>query len=148
MTVGVVMMVHDAFDRAELVAKHWATNGCPVVIHVDRQVSKSKYKEFVSKFDENPSVLFSGRHRCEWGTWSLVAASQTASELMLKSFPDVRHVYLASGSCLPLRPVKELVKYLAERPRTNFIESVTTDDVHWTTGGLDKERFTLRFPFS
>jgi len=68
--------------------------------------------------------------------------------LMLKSFPDVRHVYLASGSCLPLRPVEELVTYLEERPLTNFIESVTTEDVPWTVGGLDAERFTLRFPFS
>ena len=67
---------------------------------------------------------------------------------MLAQFPQVRHVYLASGSCLPLRPVKELIDYLADRPRTDFIESATTSDVPWTVGGLDEERFTLRFPFS
>jgi hypothetical protein len=44
--------------------------------------------------------------------------------------------------------VHELVTYLNERPRTDFIESVTTADVGWTVGGLDLERFTLRFPFS
>jgi len=37
-----------------------------------------------------------------------VAATQAASEQMLREHADVRHVYLASGSCLPLRPVKEL----------------------------------------
>ncbi len=52
------------------------------------------------------------------------------------------------GSCLPLRPVDELRAYLDERPRTDFIESVTTADVGWTVGGLNYERFTLRFPFS
>src|SRR5690606_19607968 len=67
---------------------------------------------------------------------------------MLRDFPQVRHVYLASGSCLPLRPVEELRTYLDERPRTDFIESVTTADVGWTVGGLNYERFTLRFPFS
>jgi hypothetical protein len=51
---------------------------------------------------------FCKRHKCEWGTWSLVEASQTASEMMLAEFPSVRHVYLVSGSCLPLRPVEEL----------------------------------------
>ena len=71
-----------------------------------------------------------------------------ASELMLSAYPFVRHVYLASGSCLPLRPVEELVQYLEARPRTDFIESATTADVPWTVGGLDEERFTLRFPFS
>ena len=44
---------------------------------------------------------------------------------MLQSFAKVRHVYLASGSCLPLRPVEELISYLDSRPRTDFIESVT-----------------------
>ncbi len=68
--------------------------------------------------------------------------------MMLSQFKDVRHVYLASGSCLPLRPVEDLVSYLEERPQTDFIESATTADVPWTVGGLDAERFTLRFPFS
>ena len=67
---------------------------------------------------------------------------------MLDRHPAVRHVFLASGSCLPLRPVRTLVDYLDARPQTDFIESVTTADVGWTVGGLDDERFNLRFPFS
>ncbi len=148
MSVGIVMLVHTAFDRAEQVARHWAGAGCPVVIHVDRIVKRKVYDGFVAQLSDLPNVLFSRRHRCEWGTWGLVAASQDASELMLDRFEEVRHVYLASGSCLPLRPVQELVDYLAARPRTDFIESATTADVPWTVGGLDHERFTLHFPFS
>ena len=117
------MLMHTALGRTEQVARHWSA------AHV-------------------PNVLFSKRFRCEWGTWGIVAASQATSELLLASFPDVRHVYLASGSCLPLRPVHELIDYLADRPRTDFIESATTADVPWTVGGLDEERFTMRFPFS
>ncbi len=148
MTVGVVMLVHTSLDRAEQVIRHWVAGGCPVVVHVDKIVSGETYEGFASRFDGMPRVRFSKRHRCEWGTWGLVAASQDASQLMLETFPDVRHVYLASGSCLPLRPVSDLVSYLAKRPRTDFIESATTADVPWTIGGLDEERFTLRFPFS
>jgi hypothetical protein len=147
-TVGIVMLVHEALDRAEQVARHWSIHGCPVVIHVDKRVSPAAYSGFVQSLTDLGNVRFSKRHRCEWGTWSLVAASQTASELMLAEFEDVRHVYLASGSCLPLRPVEELIGYLEDRPMTNFIESVTTEDVPWTVGGLDSERFTMRFPFS
>lgn len=148
MTVGFVMLVHTALDRAEQVAHHWASHGCPVVIHVDRRVKKDVYQPFVESLSDLDTVIFSKRHACDWGTWSLVAASQDASELMLDRFRDVRHVYLSSGSCLPLRPVEDLKQYLAARPMTNFIESVTTEDVPWTVGGLDAERFTLRFPFS
>ncbi|MGH1458168.1 MAG: beta-1,6-N-acetylglucosaminyltransferase [Paracoccaceae bacterium] len=148
MSVGIVMLVHTALARAEQVARHWAAAGCPVVIHVDKTVPRKTYNAFAASLGDLPDVKFCQRHRCEWGTWGIVAGSQSASELMLKNFPDVRHVYLASGSCLPLRPVQELIDYLDSRPRTDFIESATTADVPWTVGGLDQERFTMRFPFS
>ncbi|RGP37387.1 DUF5927 domain-containing protein [Pseudotabrizicola alkalilacus] len=148
MTVGFVMLCHTALDRAAQVARHWAVRDCPVVIHVDRRVGAKPYGQLVADLADLPNVRFSGRHACEWGTWGIVAASQEAATVMLRDFPQVRHVYLASGSCLPLRPVEELRAYLDERPKTDFIESVTTEDVGWTIGGLDFERFTLRFPFS
>lgn len=148
MTVGIVMLVHTALGRAEQVARHWTAAGCPVVFHVDRKVPQRTFRAFEKTMADDPLVRFCKRHKCEWGTWGIVAASQSGSELMLETFDQVRHVFLASGSCLPLRPVQELVDYLAARPRTDFIESATTADVPWTVGGLDHERFTLRFPFS
>jgi len=148
MSIGIIMLAHTALHRAEQVARHWTKAGCPVVIHVDQVVSPKRYKIFTDRLSDDPLVRFSRRHRCDWGTWGLVAASQDASELMLAEFEDVSHVYLTSGSCLPLRPVQELIDYLKARPRTDHIESATTADVPWTVGGLDEERFTMRFPFS
>jgi hypothetical protein len=148
MSVGFVMLCHTALDRAAQVARHWAERDCPVVIHVDRRVSTKAHDKLVTDLADLTNVRFSGRHACEWGTWGIVAASQEAATVILREFPAVRHVYLASGSCLPLRPVDELRAYLDARPRTDFIESVTTEDVGWTIGGLNFERFTLRFPFS
>ena len=148
MKVGVVMLVHNSFDRAEQVIRHWSQAGCPVVIHVDKNVKTMAYDALVKNVAELPDVLFSKRHRCEWGTWGIVAASQSASNLMLDEFSDVQHVYLASGSCLPLRRIKDLQFYLEKRPHTDFIESAATADVPWTKGGLDFERFTLHFPFA
>ena len=146
--LGIVMLVHTALHRAEQVARHWTASGCPVVIHVDGKVPERVYSEFVASCADDPLIRFSERHICEWGRWGIVAASQTAAEMMLETFPEVHHVYLSSGACLPLRPVQELADYLSDRPRVDFIESATTADVSWTIGGLDQERFTLRFPFS
>ncbi|MHA7875665.1 DUF5927 domain-containing protein [Roseivivax sp.] len=148
MSVGIVMLVHTALGRAEQVARHWTRAGCPVVIHVDRKVPQRAFAAFREALADDGLIRFSRRHTCNWGSWALVRASQDASELMLSAHPEVRHVYLASGSCLPLRPVEELIAYLEERPRTDFIESATTADVPWTVGGLDEERFTMHFPFS
>ncbi|MCC5972533.1 MAG: glycosyl transferase [Rubellimicrobium sp.] len=146
--LGVVMLVHTAFDRAEQVIRHWVSGGCPVVVHVDANVPARVYAIFAARLSDLEMVKFSRRHRCEWGTWGIVAATQSAAELLLSSWPGLRNVYLASGACLPLRPIEELQDYLNDRPGTDFIESVTTADVHWTVGGLSEERFTLRFPFS
>lgn len=148
MSFGVVMLVHTALGRTAQVARHWAENGCPVVIHADTNVTRDAFDGLRKTLADLENVSFSKRFRCEWGTWGLVAATQAASEQILQEYPGIRHVYLASGSCLPLRPVDELREYLAERPQVDFIESATTHDVPWTVGGLDIERFTLRFPFS
>jgi len=148
MTVGIVMLVHTALDRVEQVIRHWVAGGCPVVVHVDAAVDPRAHDAFVRALADLDKVVFSPRFRCEWGTWGIVAATQAASEIMLARFAAVRHVYLASGSCMPLRPVQELCQYLEARPNTDFIESATTADVPWTVGGLSDERFTLRFPFS
>jgi hypothetical protein len=148
MTLGIVMLVHTAFDRAEQMIRHWADAGCPVVVHVDRHVAQETHDAFVTAVADLADVSFSRRYRGEWGMWGLIAASLAASRQLLDRYPQIQHVYLASGACLPLRPVNELKTYLAARPDTDFIESVTTGDVQWTVGGLDRERFTLRFPFS
>lgn len=148
MTVGFVMLCHTALDRAAQVARHWAERDCPVVIHLDRRVAEGERLALTTKLSDLAKVRFCDRVACEWGTFSLVQASILAADLMLRDFPGVGHVYLASGSCLPIRPVDELRAHLAAHPGTDFIESVTTADVAWTVGGLNKERFTLRFPFS
>ena len=81
--LGIVMLVHTALDRAEQVARHWTASGCPVVIHVDQKVDDRVYFEFVQSISDDPLIQFSERHRCDWGTWGIVAASQSASTLLL-----------------------------------------------------------------
>ncbi|QUS36038.1 beta-1,6-N-acetylglucosaminyltransferase [Falsirhodobacter algicola] len=149
MTTGFVMLCHTALDRAAQVARYWAQQGCPVVIHVDARVKKRAMRKMRQDLaDLRRMVKFSPRYRCEWGGWNLVAATQDAASLLLREFPKAGHVFLISGACLPLRPAADLVAYLRDRPDVDFIESVTTEEVGWTIGGLDIERFQLYFPFS
>lgn len=149
MRIGFVMLVHQALDRAAQVARYWAMRGCPVVIHVDRSVKAAEAARLRGLVaDLAGQVVFCPRYRCEWGMFSIVRATLAGSEMMLARFPEVERVYLASGSCMPLRPVDELAAYLERHPDTDFIESVRTEDVRWAVGGLDQERFTLHFPFS
>jgi len=146
--LGVVMLCHDELPIAARMARIWAEGGAAVAVHVDAKVPAKAAARMQARLADLPQVLFGPRHPCEWGGFSLVRATQDAAGLLLDGFADVTHVLLASGSCLPLRPVSELCAHLARHPGRDFIESVTVGDVDWTVGGLDEERFTLRFPFS
>ena len=148
MTVGFVMLVHDPLDRAAEVARHLARAGAPVVIHVDARVPAAAFAAFAARLADLDHVRFARRQRCRWGTWSIVAATLDATRQLLETFPEAGHVVLTCGTALPIRPVADLRAFLAARPDTDFIESVTTEDVGWTVGGLDRERFTLSFPFA
>ena len=148
MALGFVMLCHTALHRAAEVARFWAGAGHPVVIHIDGKVPEAAAATLRQAVQGLANVSFAPRFGCEWGSWPLVRATQAAAEQLLGRHPEVDRVYLASGSCLPLRPPSELAAYLAARPGTDFIESVTATDVDWTVDGLSLERFTLRFPFS
>ncbi len=146
MTVGFVMLAHAALNRAAQVAETITEAGCPLVAHVDARVG-SAFDTFRSRMEGLSNVSLAPRLECEWGTWALVQASRGGAETLLKSHPDLTHVYLISGACLPIKPIDELVAYLEDHRETDFIESVTIGEVPWTKGGLSDERFTLTFPF-
>lgn len=145
--MGVVMLCHAALDRAAQLARHWADHGCPVVIHVDARTPQPQFDGLRAALKDLPDIRFTPRLPCEWGTFGIVQATKDAATRLLADFPQVSHILLASGSCLPIKPVRALQAHLAQHPDTDFIESVTTADVGWTIGGLNEERFTLRFPF-
>ena len=146
--LGVVMLCHHELAIAARMARVWVQGGAAVSIHVDAKTSESQVAGMRNELDQMPQVLFSRRHACEWGTFSLVRATLDAAELLLERFPDVTHIILVSGACLPLRPVADLRAFLALHSERDFIESVTAEDVGWTVGGLNEERFSLRFPFA
>ena len=144
--LGFIMLAHTALDRAAAVARRVAQAGSPVVIHVDARVGAADHARLTEALAGLQNVRFVRRLRCEWGTWSIVAAMQGAATVLLDDFPQVERVYALSGACLPLRPVADLQAFLDRHPDTDFIESVNVADVNWTKGGLSTERFTLHFP--
>lgn len=146
--LGAVMLCHNQLDIAARMVRVWAGQDVPVAVHVDRKSDGRQVEQMRKTLADLPNVLFCRRRICEWGRFSLVQATQDAAHALLQHHPDLTHVIVVSGSCLPLRPVQDLLAFLALHPNRDFIESVTAKDVGWTVGGLNEERFTLRFPFS
>lgn len=145
--LGVILLCHADLDMAARMARIWAEGGAKVAVHVDAKAPADAVATMQAAMADLDGVIFTRRHRCDWGRFSLVQATQDAARSLLERFPEVTHVYLASGSCLPLRPVRELIGYLGLAPDRDHIESVSAYEVGWTVGGLNEERFTLWFPF-
>lgn len=146
MSLGFVMLAHAALGRAAQVARVISDSGSPLIVHVDARVGPA-FERFKAKVEGLPNVSLAPRLECEWGTWALVQASRDAAEALLRDHPDLTHVYLISGACMPIKPISELAEFLEAHRDTDFIESVTISEVPWTKGGLSDERFTLTFPF-
>lgn len=149
MSIGFIMLAHTSLGRAAQSAKHFASSGHPVILHTDAKVRRSDFDVLDASLRDFENIQFTRhRHVCNWGMWGIVGATLEASQQLLDRTPDLTHVCLVSGSCLPLRPLPELDSYLRSHIDVDFIESVTIEDVGWSKGGFDRERFMLRFPFS
>ena len=147
-SLGIIILVHQSLERAAQVAEFWTKANCPVVLHLDQRIARKESDALKEKLSGNALIRFSKQHRCDWGSWGLVDATLSSAKVILAEFAKTDYILLSSGSCLPLRPAEDLKKFLEKYPNADFIESATTADVSWTVGGLDAERFTLRFPFS
>ncbi|SES74427.1 beta-1,6-N-acetylglucosaminyltransferase [Paracoccus homiensis] len=142
--LGVVLLCHADLQVAARMARIWADGGARVAIHVD---ARSDAGGMMQAFQGDDRVVFAPRRRCDWGRFNLVQATQDAAQALFDRWPDCTHVYLASGSCLPLRPISDMTAFLAADPDRDHIESVSAREAGWAKGGLHEERFTLFHPF-
>lgn len=144
--VGVVLLAHENLTRVAQVADHLCAQNVPVALHIDRRT-------IVAKPIHNHLANLSGltlmdRRPTPWGSWALVDATLRSCQHLLKHNPEVTHIALLSGSCVPIRPIAELSTFLGEHPGTDFIQSVRAEAAEWVAGGLQVERFLYRFPVS
>ena len=142
------ILVHDHLPRAASLVLALHAAGCKIAIHVDAKVTDGAYNDFRQRVSALENVVFPPRIQCEWGRFSLVQAQLATVKTLLGAFGDVSHVMLLSGSCLPNRPLPELILFLERHKETDFIESVVVGGMNWIKGGLEAERFSLYFPLS
>ena len=146
--VGHIILAHDQMHRVQQMAQHLANANMPTIIHIDSKTPDVEFEALKKAIDQNALVLFAKRRSTEWGSIGLVDASLDCAELMLETFPNVGHVMLSSGSCIPTRPTSELTDFLTTHQGTDFIESVSIENEEWVQDGLGAERFKFYFPFS
>lgn len=146
--LGFVVLAHENLHRTKSLVEYLHAFGCPVAIHVDARVDHDAAERLQSDLKSLKKIHFTKRFASEWGGFGLVRASLTAGEQLIKAHSDLSHVMLISGSCLPIRPVNQLLKFLSKKQGTDFIESVDLSSQTWVQDGLNEERFDFYFPIS
>lgn len=144
--IGVVLLAHEQVRRTAQVALHMARGGCRVALHIDARVKRGDMEILNGLLAKHPNVVFVPRRKCHWGTFTLVDASLDAVRLLFQKWPAITHVCQLSGSCLPIKPVAQLVAHLEQHRDVDFIEAVPVAEDNWVVDGLSMERFTLYHP--
>ncbi|HSF91416.1 MAG TPA: beta-1,6-N-acetylglucosaminyltransferase [Paracoccaceae bacterium] len=148
MSFGAALLVHENLYRARQLALALARHEIPVAIHLDAKVPAAKAEPFMRELGLHSRIFFTERRDCGWGRWSLVQAELDASAALLERAPEISHVMLLSGSCLPIKPLETCKAFLQRHKGEDFIESFRVGHEPWGAGGLDAERFQMWFPFS
>ena len=145
MTAAYIMLAHDNLAAAGDVARVLSVGDRPVAVHIDARAAQDDVDAFRAKANE-PIMI--PRRRCEWGMFSLVAATLDGLEALIATGRPFSHVMLVSGADIPLRPLAELDAFLADNPEADIIESVELSEKRWVMDGLSEERFSLYHPFN
>ena len=140
--IAFILLCHKDPEAVIAQARGLAASGDAVTVHLDARAPAADWAALRDGLDGHPGVaLMSRRLRCDWGGWSLVAATLAALRLALERFPDASHFYLLSGDCMAIKPAAQAHALLAPND-TDWIESVDFFDGGWIKTGMREERLT------
>ncbi len=145
MTAAYLMLAHDNLAVAGEVAGVLASKGRVVAAHIDARAPADQVAAFR---DAAGDPILVNRRACDWGMFSLVAATLDGLAALIASGRAFSHVMLVSGADLPLRPLADFDAFLAANRDADIIESVELSEKRWVMDGLTEERFRLFHPFN
>ncbi|MGR3625563.1 MAG: DUF5928 domain-containing protein [Limimaricola sp.] len=143
-----ILLCHKDPEAVIVQARGLAASGDAVAVHLDARAPRAAWDRLRDGLAGHPRVaLVERRHRCDWGGWSLVAATISALRLALQRFPDASHFYLLSGDCVAIKSAAHAHAMLAAE-EADWIESVDFFEGGWIRTGISEERLTRWHPFN
>jgi hypothetical protein len=146
--IAYILLCHKDPDGVIAQAQGLTAAGDYLAIHFDARAPRENYDRLVEALGENPLVRFTSRRiKCDWGSWSLVAATLLAVRAALDGFPGATHFYMLSGDCMPIKTAQFAHDFL-DRQDVDFIESVDFFGSDWIKTGMKEERLIYRHFFN
>ncbi|QCO57627.1 glycosyl transferase (plasmid) [Pseudorhodobacter turbinis] len=146
--IAYILLCHKDPDGVIAQANRLTDGGDYIVIHFDARAKASDFDRIRLKLAGNSSVVFTPRRlKCDWGGWSLVAATLLSVRTAVDAFPLATHFYMLSGDCMPIRSAEFMHAFLAPA-KTDYIESFDFFKSDWIRTGIKEERLIYRHWFN
>lgn len=142
--IAFILLAHEEAGRVLGLARLLlaADRDCAVVIHYDLNAPAAAFARLEAAAATEPRLhLVPDRVAGGWGQFGLVEGVVRAMRLIRDCGLACEREMLLSGACLPVRPLAQLKRFLAERPAAEFIQC---RDESWILGGLRADRYLYR----
>ncbi|QEM82175.1 beta-1,6-N-acetylglucosaminyltransferase [Halomonas binhaiensis] len=142
MKVSFVLLAHEHPDQLRDLLFSLLSSGSDVFVHYDANASHDLESESKNWALEGLSgnLYFAERVKVVWGEWSIVQATLNCLYLAREKGFNSDYFMLISGSCMPVKPVALLQKYLSTSGK-DHIEIVDAEANRWVTDGIQQERW-------
>lgn len=142
MTVSFVVLAHEHPKDLKDLLVSLLSSGSDVFLHYDARAPhdlEGATKEW--GITELPGKLYlADRVEVVWGEWSIIQATLNCLRLARSQGLQADYYALLSGSCMPVKPIALLQKYLSDS-NVDYIEAVNAETNRWVTDGIQHERW-------
>jgi hypothetical protein len=116
-TICFLLLVHRSPDQVARLVE--SVSPCPVLVHVDAGTGQAVWDGFNDLATRYANVRLTPRARSAWGSWGLVEAMLNGISLSLDL--GCSHLVKMTGQDYLLRPVEQVVDFLAGNPGISFV---------------------------
>jgi hypothetical protein len=149
MKVAYAILAHDHPHNVARLTRHLLDAAGTVAIHVDLKAGDGAQAAIAEALGARAQeIIWAERVSVGWGQWSMIEATFSAVQAILRSGTEPDYIHLMSGADYPIRPVSEFVAFLERHRGTEFIQSHSANLHKWVIDGLTKERYQYRHYFN
>jgi hypothetical protein len=112
-------------------------HNCPVLVHIDVKAA-ADFREFKKRNADRTNLIIYSKYKVYWGSFNQIRAT---FDLLSAAIKQTRFdfISLISGQDLPVKPIGEFKRFLAEHRSGSFVTFDALPKKDWAGGGgLDR----------
>ena len=139
MTFVYLILAHKNPSQLARLVKHLIDGNDSVIIHVDAKTDEAPFIEALAGYE---NVFFCSRRiSVNWGGFSIVEATVSLMETMIKNVGLSDYVHLLSGQDFPLKSHQQIKRFFCDNYHRNFISFEQLPRPDWKFGGMNRIEF-------